>query len=78
VSDLEKSKHFYVDVQEAKLYREYGVTSWVLSFQGSWLLLVTGGGPTKDKPEVTFRPPEKLAVAEAAPFRLREEHEGQA
>ena len=35
-----------------------GGTSCVLNFQGSWLLLVTGGGPTQDKPTVTFAPPE--------------------
>jgi catechol 2,3-dioxygenase-like lactoylglutathione lyase family enzyme len=28
-----------------------------LNFQGSWILLVTGGEPTKDKPTVTFAPP---------------------
>jgi catechol 2,3-dioxygenase-like lactoylglutathione lyase family enzyme len=38
--------------------REYGGTSCVLTFQGVWLLLVTGGGPTQDKPQVTFAPPE--------------------
>jgi catechol 2,3-dioxygenase-like lactoylglutathione lyase family enzyme len=25
---------------------------------GDWLLLVTGGGPTDDKPTVTFTPPD--------------------
>ena len=29
----------------------------MLSFQGTWILLVTGGGPTSDKPDVTFAPP---------------------
>ena len=38
-------------------YREYGGTSAVMRFQGVWLLLVTGGGPTSDKPTVTFAPP---------------------
>lgn len=57
VSDMEKSKAFYRDVLGAKIYREYGGTSCVLDFQGSWLLLVTGGGPTKDKPDVTFAVP---------------------
>ena len=57
VSDMEQSRHFYRDVLGATLYREYGGTSCVLSFSGSWLLLVTGGGPTKDKPTVTFAPP---------------------
>jgi catechol 2,3-dioxygenase-like lactoylglutathione lyase family enzyme len=38
------------------LLRICGGTSAVLSFQGAWLLLVTGGGPTPDKPTVTFAP----------------------
>lgn len=58
ISDLERSKHFYADVLGATVYREYGGTSCVLTFLGTWLLLVTGGGPTKDKPTVTFAPPE--------------------
>jgi catechol 2,3-dioxygenase-like lactoylglutathione lyase family enzyme len=29
----------------------------VLQFQGAWLLLVTGGGPTPGKPTVTFAAP---------------------
>ena len=57
VNDIERSKRFYRDVLGASVYREYGGTSCVLSFQGSWLLLVTGGGPTEDKPTVTFAPP---------------------
>ena len=57
VSRLERSKWFYRDVLGASLIREYGGTSCVLNFQGSWLLLVTGGGPTEDKPTVTFAPP---------------------
>src|ERR1051326_5326116 len=57
VSDMEQSRHFYRDVLGATVYREYGSTSCVLNFAGSWLLLVTGGGPTKDKPTVTFAPP---------------------
>lgn len=57
VSDLERSKRFYRDVLGASLHREYGGTSAVLNFQGVWLLLVTGGDPTEDKPGVTFAPP---------------------
>jgi catechol 2,3-dioxygenase-like lactoylglutathione lyase family enzyme len=57
VSDMDRSRHFYRDVLGATVYREYGGTSCVLNFQGNWLLLVTGGGPTKDKPTVTFTPP---------------------
>ena len=29
----------------------------VLRFAGTWLLLVSGGGPTAGKPTVVFRPP---------------------
>jgi catechol 2,3-dioxygenase-like lactoylglutathione lyase family enzyme len=57
VSDMERSRAFYRDVLGATVFREYGGTSCVLQFQGSWLLLVTGGGPTEDKPAVTFAPP---------------------
>lgn len=57
ISDLERSVHFYRDVLGAELSRTYGGTSAVLRFQGVWLLLVTGGDPTPDKPTVTFAPP---------------------
>lgn len=57
VSDMGRSRTFYRDVLGAEVYREYGGTSCVLRFQGGWLLLVTGGGPTIDKPTVTFAPP---------------------
>lgn len=57
VNDIEHAKNFYHGVLGAEIYREYGGTSCVLSFAGSWLLLVTGGGPTKDKPDVAFSSP---------------------
>ncbi len=57
VGDIERARSFYRDVLGASVYREYGGTSCVLNFQGSWILLVTGGGPTKDKPGVVFAPP---------------------
>ena len=62
VSDIEQSRSFYQDVLGAEVYREYGGTSCVLNFQGNWILLVTGGGPTKDKPGVTFAPPSNPSV----------------
>ena len=40
------------------MFREYGGTSCVLQFQGAWLLAVTGGPPTDDKPTVSFQPPD--------------------
>jgi catechol 2,3-dioxygenase-like lactoylglutathione lyase family enzyme len=57
VGELQRSVAFYRDVLGASVYREYGGTSCVLQFLGTWLLLVTGGGPTEDKPTVTFAPP---------------------
>jgi catechol 2,3-dioxygenase-like lactoylglutathione lyase family enzyme len=57
VSDVERSRSFYLNVLGAELYREYGGSSVVLRFLGNWLLLVTGGGPTEDKPAITFAPP---------------------
>ncbi len=57
VSEMGAARQFYGDVLGAEVVREYGGTSCVLRFQGTWLLLVTGGGPTPDKPEVTFAPP---------------------
>jgi catechol 2,3-dioxygenase-like lactoylglutathione lyase family enzyme len=57
VADAERSRDWYRDVLGAEVYREYGGTSVVLTFLGTWLLLVTGGGPTPDKPSVTFAAP---------------------
>jgi catechol 2,3-dioxygenase-like lactoylglutathione lyase family enzyme len=62
VSNLTQSRHFYRDVLGAQEFREYGGTSAVLKFAGTWLLLVTGGGPTPDKPTVTFAPPRTSEV----------------
>ena len=57
VGDLARARDFYRDVLGATVYREYGGTSCVLQAFGTWLLLVTGGGPTDDKPMVTFEAP---------------------
>jgi catechol 2,3-dioxygenase-like lactoylglutathione lyase family enzyme len=57
VRDLVRARRFYRDVLGAQVYREYGGSSCVLRFLGTWLLLVTGGGPTPDKPTVSFAPP---------------------
>jgi catechol 2,3-dioxygenase-like lactoylglutathione lyase family enzyme len=57
VSDIDRARSFYLDVLGAELYREYGGSSIVLRFLGNWLLVVTGGEPTEDKPTVTFAPP---------------------
>lgn len=56
VTDIDEARRWYTDVLGAELFREYGGTSVVLTFLGSWLLLVTGGEPTDDKPGITFAP----------------------
>ena len=57
VGDLARARDFYSEVLGAEIFREYGGSSCVLQFAGAWLLLVTGGGPTEDKPDVTFAAP---------------------
>lgn len=56
VADTDAARDWYTDVLGADLYRQYG-GSIVLTFLDAWLLLVTGGPPTDDKPGVTFAPP---------------------
>ncbi len=58
VSDLARAKSWYEHVLGAEIIGEYGGTSCVLRFLDAWLLLVTGGPPTADKPDVTFAPPD--------------------
>ncbi len=57
VSDPTASRDWYLRVLDAELYGEYGGTSVVLQLLGTWLLLVSGGEPTPDKPTVTLLPP---------------------
>jgi catechol 2,3-dioxygenase-like lactoylglutathione lyase family enzyme len=65
VSDLARSVAWYRDVLGAELVGEYGGTSAVFRFVGCWLLLVTGGDPTADKPTVTMAPPADPDTASA-------------
>lgn len=57
VADIARSRAWYLDVLGATLYGEYGGTSVVLQLGTAWLLLVSGGGPTDDKPGVTLAAP---------------------
>lgn len=71
VSNLENSKHFYLEVLGGELFREYGGTSAVISFLNNWLLLVTPGGETPDKPGTTFEPPtDQSTIAHAFTIRV--------
>lgn len=72
VSDMAAAKEFYLNVLGAKLFREYGGDSMVLEFLGNWILIVTAGGPTPDKPETHFNPPaNKNEVSHAFTIRVK-------
>ena len=58
VKNINNSKIFYIEKLGAELYREYGGTSLVIKFLKNWLLLVTGGDPTEDKPKISFKEPQ--------------------
>ena len=65
VAELERSLAWYRDVLGAEIVGTYGGTSAVARLVGAWLLLVTGGGPTADKPTVTMTPPTDPDLASA-------------
>jgi catechol 2,3-dioxygenase-like lactoylglutathione lyase family enzyme len=70
VTDTRRSQSFWTAVLGAEFYRQYE-SSVVLRFGGSWVLLVTGGEPTPDKPNVTFVPPaEPDRVSHAMTLRV--------
>lgn len=71
VTDVPVSNRWYQHVLGAEPYREYG-TSAVLSFNGSWLLLVEGGDPTPDKADVTFAPPDPHTVSHSFTIRVED------
>src|SRR5262249_28117659 len=56
-SDYARSLAFYRDVLGATVVREFSDTLCFLGFGGGEILLTVAGGPTQDKPTVTFAPP---------------------
>ncbi len=73
VRNMIESKSFYVDILGAKVFREYGGDSIVLEFLENWILLVTSGGPTEDKPMTHFLPPDdKDRVSQAFTIRVKD------
>lgn len=70
VSDFDRARDWYRDVLGAELSREYGGTSAVFRFGTAWLLVVTGGDPTEDKPDVTFEPPDPQRVSHSITIRV--------
>ena len=72
VSDLSRSRSFYADVLGAEIFREYGGDSIVLEFLNHWILLVTPGAPTEDKPQTHFVPPaNKNEVSHSFTIRVK-------
>ena len=57
VSDYARSLAFYRDVLGATIVREISDILCLLSLEGGEIMLTVGGGPTKDKPTVTFASP---------------------
>lgn len=55
--DYARSLAFYHDVLGATVVRQISDVLCLLSLGGSEFLLTVGGGPTRDKPSVTFAPP---------------------
>ena len=73
VADIDRSVAWYRDVLGATLFREYGGTTAVFEINGAWLVLVTGGGPTPDKPDVTMAvPSDPDNVAHSMTFRVQD------
>lgn len=65
VSDVSRSRNFYRDILGAEVLREFEGAFCQLEFQQTLLFLVAGGGPTEDKPGITFAAPanpEKVAA----------------
>ena len=59
-SDYARSLAFYRDVLGARVVREISDVLCLLSFGSAEILLTVGGGPTEDKPTVTFAPPDDV------------------
>ena len=58
--DVERSRRFYTDVLGGRLaYSGPGGLTYV-ALANSWIIIDVGGGPTDDKPTVTFQTPRDL------------------
>ena len=71
VSDFARSVAWYRDVLGATFHREYGGGSAVFDFNGTWLLIVTGGDPTDDKPGISMvAPPDPTTISHSFTIRV--------
>ncbi len=57
VANVAASRDFYRDIIGARVMREFEGSFCQLELAGTLLLVVAGGGPTEDKPDITFSPP---------------------
>ena len=57
VGHVATSRDFYRDILGATVTREIEGSFCQLELAGTLLFLVSGGGPTEDKPDITFAPP---------------------
>jgi catechol 2,3-dioxygenase-like lactoylglutathione lyase family enzyme len=70
VADVGAAREWYESVLGAGVHREYE-SSAVLELLGTWLLLVAPGGPTSDKPGVSFlEPSDPDVVGHAVTIRV--------
>jgi len=70
ISDMAQSKVFYVDRLGAQIHRAYGGDSLVIKLLDHWLVLVTEGEPTPDKPYTHFRAPDDTSTVSCS-FTIR-------
>ena len=71
VTDVSTSRDFYRDIVGATVTREMEGSFCQLELAGTLLFLVGGGGPTADKPDITFAPPaDPKTVSAELTFRV--------
>lgn len=71
VSDYQRSLAFYRDTLGATVIREMPGILCFMNFAGGKIIVSTPGGPTKDKPTVTFAsPPNKDEVSSELTIRV--------
>ena len=73
VADVTASRNFYRDIIGAEVIREFEGSFCQLELAGTLLFLVGGGGPTDDKPDITFAPPANTnTVSSELTFRVQD------
>jgi catechol 2,3-dioxygenase-like lactoylglutathione lyase family enzyme len=69
VSDLDKSRDFYVQILGGKVIKPD--SPCYIKLANTWILLNSGGGPTPDRPEVLLeKPPDRNRVSSFLNLRV--------